>query len=136
MNSRLLYILLAQVIAIILWGCYVHHRTARLEYLAEENLVRGFNVGVDSMVVQTRVAGLIRTDEQMNALHHEQETLRKKNGSWVGLEDHMAVSLLAIPAGALSALVLITLLLEARSGRRMSNRANARQQIHSKAVDF
>jgi hypothetical protein len=128
MKRHIVYILFVQMLALVGWGLYAKHRFSRLEYVRRQDAGMAYNHGIDSMAAGIRNAGLIRTDDQLRKLSEVQERLQKKEGkSWVGLEDHMALLLLTIPAGVLSVLVVFAILrLRSREDKKASRPGEGR----------
>ncbi len=136
MNSRLLTIVLVQILAILLWGLYAEHRLAHMEFVGKQYAVANFNCGVDAMAAGTFNTGLIRTDKQAGRLHEVQESLWKADTSWTGLDYQMVNLLLAIPAAGLSLLAIVALLLESRSRHKNRDGLETTERSRPCAVDF
>ncbi len=136
MNSRLLHIALAQTIALFLSGFYAQHLLNHFEYGKEQAGVRGFNLGVTAMALQTSMAGVAGTDDQNHKIFEERKNLQMKDQNWRGLDDFMAGCLLAIPAGVLSVLVIVSLLLEARYRKKIGGDVGTRQTTCREQVDY
>lgn len=132
MNSRLMLIVLAQILSLVCWGMYAKHRISRMDFVAERNALLGFNVGVAVMATEGSKAELAKTD----ALFDLEKNLMKKDKSWNGLEDHIAVGVLALPAGILSAVSILALLFEARNRKKLEYDLDPKQQSSKESVVF
>lgn len=136
MNNRLLHIALAQVIALVLFGFYVKHLHNRMEFAEKRGGATGFNLGVAVMTLQINTAGSSETDDQLHTLSEAHKNLLMKDPIWNGLPDHLALGILAAPAGALGFLAAATILLEARSRRFSANIAGKEPSPRREPVDF
>lgn len=136
MNSRLLYIALAQVVALVLWILYAQYLLNSLEGARREEGVRGFNLGVTAMALQTSMAGVVGTDQQNRKLFEEHHKLQMKNQDGSDFDDFTAICFLAIPAGLLGVLVIVALLFEMQFQKRIASGIAAKRIAGNEQVDF
>lgn len=114
MSSRLYYIALTQVISLILWGLFLLHQSASAQHKREQSAAIAYDFGITSMTIQTGRMGFNQAAEASQVLLEQRNKVQSDMSTKPWLEDHIAVSILAFPAGALSLLVILALFLEAR----------------------
>jgi hypothetical protein len=114
MRNRLLAIALLQVLALVGWSIYTNYRLAREQHRADQCLVSGFNQGVDAMSAGVLRSNVVKADDGYKSVLDSQDALQRVQKDWSGLDEHLADWMIAVPAGALSLLSIVTLLMEAK----------------------